>query len=170
MSLVMKREEHRTSRLAGLPLSSDRTMVATGSGKRQTPKAVAVIALLVSPALAYLAYTIAFVPAPPNVFTCTRTNETSIVCQPGDLKGGRAELQKTGKHSKNCFTLTGDPRSQCVDSPGVAASAVDRANGLAVGASAELDLTDHKNKGIAAVPLFFAITMLIGAALRLLPK
>lgn len=145
-------------------------MVAARSGKRPVPKAVAVIALLVSPVLAYAAYSIAFVPAPPNVLTCTRTTETSIVCQPGELKGARAELQHTGKHNKSCFTLAGDSRLQCVDASGVAASAVDRVNALAVGAFAEVDLTDHKNKAIAGVPLFFAITMLIGAVIRLLSK
>lgn len=143
---------------------------APPSAKRGTPKAVAVIALLIAPVLAYAAYTIAFVPAPPNILTCTRTNETAIVCQPGDLKGARAVLEQTGKHSKDCFTLAGDTRLQCVDATGVAASAVDRVNALAVGASAEIDLTDHKNKAVAMVPLLFAITMLIGAMIRLLSR
>ncbi len=159
----------------GLPLSSDPTMIfavapGPGASKKPLPRAVAVVFLLLSPVLAYAAYDIAFVPPPRNDMTCIRTSETAIVCQPGDLKGARAELQQTGKHSKDCFTVAGDSRWQCVDAPGVAASAVERVNALSVGASVKLDLTDYKNKAVAGVPLFFAITMLIGAVIRLRSK
>lgn len=141
---------------------------APGTGAKPVPKGLAVVFLLVSPVLLYLAYDLAFIPPTPRVLACSRAADGAIVCEPGGLHGPRAVLEhQTGKSAKDCFTLAGDSRWQCTAADGAAAAGVARVNALASGASAEVDVTEKKTRALAFLPLFFALTMMNGAIRRL---
>jgi len=140
---------------------------APGAGSRPLPKAVAVILMVCSPGLLYVAYDMAFVPAVRRVLACTRTPD-AVVCQPGDLRGARARVaRQSGRGARDCFVLEGDSRWQCTSTEGAAAAGVAKVNALAVGGSTEVDVTEQKVRWFALLPLFAGVSLLISGVRRL---
>jgi hypothetical protein len=108
---------------------------APGAGRRPLPIPLAIAFLLVGPLLLWFAYKAATEEPKPKIITCTRERADVILCQPGSVRGPRAMArEQTGRNAQICFVLT-DTWMTC---GGDVKSAVDRANALAIGATADL--------------------------------